>query len=82
MYSMVTTTRPASGAMVASGALKALDGLRSSSICRSDDRRCTSSIAITPLKAAMIRLVETEVMDATWPHSAAPSAVPPMMDIW
>ncbi|MNI88574.1 hypothetical protein D3C73_1458870 [compost metagenome] len=65
MYSMVTTTRPASGAMVAVGALKALDGLKSSSICRSDEKRCTSAMQTMPDTAAAIRLICTEATDAT-----------------
>jgi hypothetical protein len=36
----------------------------------------------TPLAAATIRLPRTPTMLATWPQSAAPAAVPPMMDIW
>ena len=80
-YSMVTTTRPASG-MLTSGRWKALEGLKSSSIWRSRTRRWTSSMQTTPLAAATMRLPRTPTMLATCPQSAAPVAVPPMMDIW
>jgi hypothetical protein len=43
-YSMVTTTRPASGGR-AVGGVKAREGLRSSSMSRSGFRRCTISRA-------------------------------------
>ena len=79
---MVTTTRPASGGVGAVGALKALEGLRSSSMARSATRRCTTAITMPPLTAARLKLVCTSVSEATWPHSAAPAAVAPMMLIW
>ena len=80
-YSICTTTRPLSGWSCVGG-VQALEGLRSSSAWRSVTRRCTSSITSTPVAAAHSRLVGTLVSEATLPHSAAPMAVPPMMDIW
>jgi hypothetical protein len=35
-----------------------------------------------PLAAAISRLVETLLQVETWPHSAAPAALAPMMAIW
>ena len=81
MNSMCTTTRPSSG-WLWRGGVQALEGLRSSSTWRSVNTRCTINMHSTPVAAAAIRLVGTEVSDATLPHSAAPRAVPPMMDIW
>ena len=77
----VTRRSPAWGVVGACGVLKAFEGLRSSSVCRSDTRRCTSAIAATPVSEASARLMCTLVIDATCPHSAAPAAVAPMIAI-
>ena len=81
MNSMCTTTRPSSGWLCLGGS-QALEGLKSSRAWRSRKTRCTTSMQSTPVMAATIRLVGTEVSDAILPHSAEPSAMPPMMDIW
>ena len=81
-YSMVIRMRPASGNSALAGRLKLVDRLWSSSIMSSRTQRCTIHMPSTPVTAAMARLVRTSVTLATWPQSAAPAALPPMMAIW
>ena len=54
----------------------------SSSMLRSTTSTLAASMHSTPLAAAKPRLEGTDVRVATWPQSAAPSALPPMIAIW
>ncbi|MDT4840383.1 hypothetical protein FQZ97_742040 [compost metagenome] len=78
------TTRPSSCGASAGGpvAQPAWAGRTSSSPLTSVTQRMAASISSVPLTAAMARLSFSDVTVATWPHSAAPIALAPMIAIW
>lgn len=85
MYSMVMTTRPFSSGVSAGGpaAQPARAGLMSASSPETSvTQRSAASISRVPLAAATSRLERRSVTVATWPQSAAPIALAPMIAIW